>query len=354
MSKELRAGIIGCGKIAINHADTLRDFTGASLVAVCDNDPVRAKEFGRGHGVDAVYSDRDRFFAEAELDVVHICTPHPSHEPLVLAAARAGVHALCEKPLAVDVASADRMIAAADEAGTKLGTVFQRRYWPAARRIRAAIDDGTLGTPILGDCTVLIRKDRAYFEEDEWRGRWDTDGGGVLMNQAIHYLDLLQWYLGPVVRVSGRIATLRHQDYIEVEDTAVATVEFEGGRLATIRASTATNPSLGYRVTVTGDSGATLSLIESPIGGPGVNDVWAVEGSEEYSLPWSADLKSHPPQAEVHRSLKPYHALQVRDFLDAVVEDRAPEIDGVEGRKSLALVQAIYESSRRGEPVRLP
>lgn len=347
----LRAGIVGCGKIAINHADTLRDFPDADLVAVCDSDAGRAAEFGKAYGVEAVHSDPDRFFAESDLDVVHICTPHPSHEPLVLAAARAGVHALCEKPLAVDVASADRMIAAADVAGIRLGTVFQRRWWPAARRIKAAIDDGTLGTPILGDCTVLIRKDRAYFEEDEWRGRWDTDGGGVLMNQAIHYLDLLQWYLGPVVRVTGRIATLRHAGYIEVEDTAVATVEFEGGRLATIRATTAADPSLGYRVTISGDSGATVSLIESPIGGPGVNDVWAVDGGEEYSLPWGADVVSGPPQSEVHRALKPYHALQVRDFLEAVVSGRAPEIDGIEGRKSLALVQAIYESSRSGRPV---
>ncbi|MBK1787471.1 Gfo/Idh/MocA family protein [Prauserella cavernicola] len=353
MEHTLRAGIIGCGKIAINHADTLRDFPGASLVAVCDSDVDRAKEFAREYGTERVFSDAERMLAECGLDVVHICTPHPSHEGLVLAAARAGVHALCEKPLAVDVAAADRMIAAAEDAGIKLGTVFQRRYWPAARRIRAAIDDGTLGTPILGDCTVLITKDRAYFEEDEWRGRWSTDGGGVLMNQAIHYLDLLQWYLGTAVRVSGRIATLRHAGYIEVEDTAVATVEFEGGALATIRASTAAVPSLGYRVSVTGDAGGTVSLIESPIGGPGVADVWAVAGAEEYHMPWGAEIESHPPQPEVHRSLKPYHALQVRDFLDAVVEDRRPEIDGIEGRKSLALVQAVYESSRTGRTVTL-
>jgi predicted dehydrogenase len=353
MARQLRAGIIGCGKIAINHADTLRDFPGATLVAVCDSDVERAKQFGDSYSVTGVFCDAQQFFEESDLDVVHICTPHPSHEQLVLMAATAGVHALCEKPLAVDLASADRMIAAAAEAGVKLGTVFQRRYWPAARRIRSAIEDGTLGTPILGDCTVLIRKDRAYFEEDAWRGRWDTDGGGVLMNQAIHYLDLLQWYLGPAVRVTGRIATLRHAGYIEVEDTAVATIEFEGGALATVRATTATDPSLGYRVTVTGDAGATVSLIESPIGGPGVNDVWAVDRAEEYSLPWASDIDSSPPQSEVHRNLKPFHAMQVRDFLDAVVEDRRPEIDGIEGRKSLALVQAIYESSRTGSPVTL-
>jgi predicted dehydrogenase len=354
MAQKLRAGIIGCGKIAINHAKTLDAFEDASLVAVCDTDMPRARAFAREYGIPEAYSDPAKFFSEQRLDVVHVCTPHPSHEELVVQAAKAGVHILCEKPLAISLASADRMIDAAADHDVQLGTVFQRRYWPAARRIREAIDGGVLGVPLVGECLVQIKKDRAYFEEDAWRGKWDTDGGGVLMNQAIHYIDLLQWYMGSARRVTGKIATLRHGEYIEVEDTAVATIEFDSGALATVRATTAADPNLGYRVALTGSSGATVSLTEFPVGNPGVNDVWAVQGSEEYTQPWAADINSTPAQSKVHEDLQPFHALQVRDFLQSISQGTKPEIDGVEGRKSLAIIQAIYESSRTGSAVLLP
>ncbi|MER5389259.1 Gfo/Idh/MocA family oxidoreductase [Saccharopolyspora sp. NPDC002686] len=349
----LRVAIVGCGKISVNHATAVHAFQDAELTAFCDPELGRAEALRDRFGTGAVYSDFSTLLAEQSPDVVCICTPHPTHEKLVLEAVAAGAHVLCEKPLAVELDSAQRMIDAARDAGVRLGVLFQRRYWPAARRIRAAIDDGLFGTPVLGECTVQLGRDRAYFEADAWRGKWSTEGGGVLMNQGIHYIDLLQWFLGPARTVTGHISTFRHGDYIEVEDTAVATVEFTSGALATIRATSIAAPGLGARVAVTGDNGATASITEFPEGQPACNDVWAVLGQEEYALPWDPAIDSDPPLSAIHERLMPYHRLQVEEFLTAIAADRAPEIDGVSASHALQIVQAIYESSRTGRKVRL-
>ena len=157
---------------------------------------------------------------------------------------------LCEKPIAIDLGAAGRMTAACDAAGVTLGVLFQRRFWPAAQRIRAAIDDGTLGTPFLGHASVLLHRDPSYYTADPWRGTWATDGGGVLTTQAVHYIDLLQWFMGDCVEVTAAHTTVKHP--IEVEDTAVAMLRFASGGLATLAASTALTPGLGTRVLVTG------------------------------------------------------------------------------------------------------
>ena len=185
----------------------------------------------------------------AGLDAVTVCTPHTAHAEGVLAAARHGVHVLCEKPIAVSLDEADRMVEATAQAGVLFGVLFQRRFWPAAARIRRAIDDGRLGPPISGGVVARFNRDAAYYAEP-WRGRWDTEGGGVLMTQAIHHIDLLQWFMGPATRVTGRYATLAHQDFIEVEDTVGAIVEFASGGVATIQAGTTFDPGLGAQVWV--------------------------------------------------------------------------------------------------------
>ncbi|MGW6358120.1 Gfo/Idh/MocA family protein [Streptomyces sp. NPDC055092] len=353
MPRTLRAAVIGCGKIAANHAQAVTGSAHAELVAVSDTDPERARAFAALHGNPKPYGDTSALLAETRPDVVHICTPHPTHEALVVQAALAGAHILCEKPLAVDLAAADRMTAAADRAGVRFGVLFQRRFWPAARRIREAIDAGQLGTPVLGECTVRLGRDSAYYEADAWRGRWDTEGGGVLMNQGIHYLDLLQWYLGPARDVTGRIATFRHGAYIEVEDSAVATIRFASGALATVRATTTAAPGLGARIEITGDNGHTVSVTEFPEGTPGVNDIWTLPGEESYERVWDPAANSDPPLAAIHEGLMPYHAEQIDDFLRAVAEDRDPLVTGAEARKALEVVQAIYTSSRTGETVTL-
>jgi UDP-N-acetyl-2-amino-2-deoxyglucuronate dehydrogenase len=205
----VRVGIIGCGKIARNHGSALRGIAGVQVRAVADADPARARAFASDHGVRHAFGDVDEMLA-AGLDAVTVCTPHAAHEAGVLAAARHGLHVLCEKPIALSVEQADRMVAATAVAGVRFGVLFQRRFWPSAARIRAAIDDGRLGTPISGGVVARLNRDAAYYAEP-WRGRRATEGGGVLITQAIHHIDLLQWFMGPARRVTGRCATLVHQ-----------------------------------------------------------------------------------------------------------------------------------------------
>ncbi|MDD0856810.1 Gfo/Idh/MocA family oxidoreductase [Arthrobacter alpinus] len=194
-ASRLRVGIVGCGNISRNHIEAFSAIDNTEVVAVCDVDLARAqstaKAWNIGTAVDSVAA-----LLALGLDIVSVCTPHPTHETVVVEAAAAGVHVLCEKPISVDVASAERMVAACEAAGVKFGVLFQRRFWPAARQLRDAIDDGTLGVPILGQVSVLLHREAEYYSADAWRGTWETDGGGVLMTQAIHYIDLLQWYMG--------------------------------------------------------------------------------------------------------------------------------------------------------------
>lgn len=344
--RKVRAGIIGCGKIAQTHAAALSQLEEADFVAVCDADATRAQALADEYGVPNVFSDMHEMLHSGLVEVVMVCVPHPIHEKVVVAAAEAGVHMLCEKPVAITLEEADRMIAAADTAGVQFGVIFQRRFWSAAQRMRKAIDAGQLGNTTLGEVSVRIWRSQAYFDSDPWRGTWATEGGGVLMNQAVHAIDQFVWFMGDPVEVVGRIATLRHGDYIDVEDTAVATVVFENGGLGVIQAASTFEQAFGFRVAVHGDSGAAVSVWERNEGEQGVNDIWTIPGEEHQLAGWEAEDTGH-------RGFPGFHALQIRDFLEAVRDGRAPAVTGRDARKSLAVILAIYESSRSGQPVKL-
>ncbi|MGN6698353.1 MAG: Gfo/Idh/MocA family protein, partial [Thermomicrobiales bacterium] len=282
MARQVSMGLIGCGKIAKTHAAALASLPESAFSACCDMDVARAESMAEEHGVPNVFGDVQEMLHSGKVDAVCVCTPHPSHAPVVVAAAEAGVHVICEKPLTIDLGEADRMVTAAEQAGIKFAGIFQRRFWPASQKIRQAINSGKLGKLTLGECAVHIWRPEAYYKSDPWRGKWATEGGGVLMNQAVHAIDLFQWYMGPVAEVTGRIATLKHGDYIDVEDTAVATVVFQSGALGVIHGASTANPPLGFRVTVLGDNGATASVWEQPEGSEGMTDLWTVPGEEAY------------------------------------------------------------------------
>lgn len=346
-ARRVRVGIIGCGKIAKVHAAALSQLEEAEFVACCDQDAARAQELATAYGVPNVYADVDALLRSGRVDVVHVCTPHPAHERAVVAAAAAGVHVLCEKPVAITLDEADRMIDAADRAQVVFGVIFQRRFWPAARRIRDAIDTGRLGTVTLGECSVRIWRPEAYFASDPWRGKWATEGGGVLMNQAVHAIDQFLWFMGEPVEVVGRHATLRHGAYIDVEDTAVATVVFENGALGVIQAASTFQPDFGFRVAVHGNNGAAVSVWERREGEQGINDVWTLNGDDEHRAAWELEDTGGS-------GFPGFHALQIRDFLKSMRERRPPAVTGRDARKSLEVILAIYESSRTGQPIRLP
>lgn len=345
---ELRAGIIGCGAIAANHVGAYAAQDGVHVTVCMDTDPRRARAFAQEHGIPTWTTNAAELLGG--VDVVSVCTPHPTHEALVLQAARAGVHVLCEKPLAIGAPAAERMVRACHEAGVRLGGVFQRRFWPAAQRIRAALDDGTLGAPVLARVEVLLHRDASYYTATPWRGKWESDGGGVVMTQAIHYVDLLQWYLGDVEWVMAAAGTYKHGAYIEVEDTLAATLRFTSGAIATFTASTALTPALGQRIAVTGATGATVSLLEYPEGSESVNDVWAVPGREAFAFP--ADVLDDVALPEINAALAPFHTLQVADFVRAVRDGREPAVTGGDSLRSLRTMAAMYASVRSGLPER--
>ncbi len=345
--EKVRAGIIGCGGIAKTHAAALADLPEATFAACCDIDEARARALAERYDVPHVFTDIGELLNSGTVDMVLICTPHPSHAGIVIAAAEAGIHVLCEKPLTIDLGESDRMVEAAERAGIKFGGIFQRRFWPAAQQIHHAIEEGELGRLTLAECQVRIWRPREYFAKDAWRGKWATEGGGALMNQAVHAIDLFQWYMGPITEIFGRYATLLHGDYIDVEDTVVATVVFANGALGIIEAATTVKPDLGFKVAVHGTSNAMVSVWEQPEGNAGVIDLWTIQGQEEHVDVFEEGRERVPGFPEFHR-------LQIQDFVRAVRDDREPAVTGAEARKALEIILAIYHSSRTGLPVRFP
>lgn len=354
----VKTGIIGCGGIARRHADAYATLPQATLVAVCDAVPERARQFAEQYGATA-FVDPATMLRESGVQAVSICTPHPLHPPLLVLAAEHGVHAITEKPMGITLEECDRAIAAAQRAGTKQGVIFQRRFWPASRRLRAAIDAGKLGTPVLGSCTVRFSRPPEYYARDAWRGKWASEGGGVLVNQAVHAIDMFQWYLGPIASLSGRWGNLTHP-YIEVEDTAIASVRFRNGALGTIEASVSPNrTSYSFaRIVVYGSNGGWASVTEQPEGRVGLNDVWEIPGEEEEGRRrYEAETRRNEFMFESGSAGAPvtsYHQLQLEDFLDAILYDRQPLVNGEEGRKAVEIIQAIYRSGQTGQDLPFP
>jgi predicted dehydrogenase len=351
-------GLIGCGKVGHIHAAALRGLAESELTAVCDVSAERARAFAERYGARG-YTDVDAMLGEGKVEAVVIGTPHPQHAAPAVRCAEAGVHVLVEKPLAATLADCDAMLAAAKRAGVQLGVISQRRFFEPVRRMQEAIDAGKIGRPALGVFTMYSWREPAYYQSDPWRGKWDTEGGGVLVNQSPHQLDLLRWFMGPVAEVSGYWANVNHPA-VEVDDTAVAVLRFQSGGLGAIVTSVAQKPGIYTKVHVHGTSGASVgvetdrgatfiagmtSIVEPP-----VNDVWTIPG-EEHLLPgFQAEDRARFGQVDAGTH---YHALQIQDFLRAIQEGRPPLVTGEDGRAVVELFTAIYRSNREGRPVLL-
>jgi predicted dehydrogenase len=355
--KEIRFGILGYGKVARLHADALRAVPGVVLAGVWGRDAAKRAAFAADYGI-AAFADIRGMAAAGRIDAVVIATPHLQHREHAVAALEAGMHAIVEKPMAVSTADCDAMIAAADRAGRLLAVVSQRRWYPASRRIRDAIDAGKLGKPALGQVIMLGWRDEAYYKSDPWRGSWAGEGGGVLVNQAPHQLDLLQWFMGPVEEVSAYWGNLNHP-YIEVEDTAVAAIRFSGGALGSVLVSNSQKPGIYAKVHVHGSSGASAGVQTdggamfiagmSGIAEPPVNDLWTVPGEEGLLAAWKAEDEAFFKTVDATRH---FFTLQAADFAAAIRTGDIPLVDGREGRKAVALFEAIYRSGREGRPVK--
>ncbi|MCK5118940.1 MAG: Gfo/Idh/MocA family oxidoreductase [Candidatus Latescibacteria bacterium] len=344
MKKErIGFGIVGCGMIAPVHADVLEEVENGDLVAVCDKVEERAKTFAEKYGC-PYYTDLNEMLARDDLHVVSVCAPPGFHKEIVEACADAGKHAIVEKPMETTLERADAMIEACDRAGVKLGVIFQNRFKKAVIHLKRAVENGALGRLILGDVYVKWFRPQSYYDISPWRGTWAVEGGGAMINQAIHTIDLLQWIMGPVESLYANMATY-HQ--IEAEDLAVANLKFKNGALGVIEGSTALHPGVPERLEIHGRRGTVI--LEA-----GTTKMWEIfEGGPEDKPDISEETFGTGASDPMAFPIL-WHKTQLQDMVNAILEDRPPAVDGREGRKALEIVQAIYQSAKTGEIVRFP
>lgn len=351
--------LVGCGRIAVRHADLLASgqIAGARLVAVCDVKPERAEAFGRRYGVPcftdmhAMVQAQDR-----QIDVLSILTESGYHARHCIALAPYGKNIVVEKPMALTLEDADAMIHACDAAGIKLFVVKQNRYNRPVQAARGALAAGRFGRLVMGTVRVRWCRTQAYYDQDHWRGTWALDGG-VFANQASHHIDLLEWFLGEPMSVVAKARTALVD--IEAEDTGVAIITFRNGAIGVVEATTATRPvDLEGSLSILGEAGTV------EIAGFAVNEMKIWRFTEE--LPEDEDIRQgaleHPPNVYGFG-----HGAYLNNVVEAVANGRPSLVDGLEGRKSLELISAIYESvaarrevmlrfnqhaSRLGEPPR--
>lgn len=346
--KRFKWGIIGCGVIAPWHADSVVDSEYADLVAVCDVDEEKGKAFAERYGGIALYADYRQMLKEAGCDVVSICTPSGMHSEMTIAAAEAGVHVLCEKPMAITIPQLDAMMDAVHKSGIKLEVIFQRRTYEVSKRVREAVQSGLLGQMTLGDAYLKYYRSPAYYRSADWRATWKLDGGGALINQGVHGIDLLLWIMGDVESVYAK-AEAKARD-IEVEDTCVALLTFGNGAYGVIEGTTSSNPGEPTALYLHGEKG-TIALDDKGIA------EWAVaEDKNVVAQNDTTECVSHSALSTVSDPKamgRAGHRAQVDDLCVAIAEDREPMITGESARKAVELILAIYESARTGVEVKL-
>jgi predicted dehydrogenase len=331
------------------HADAIAALPSARLVAVTDVDVSAAEALAASRGA-AAERDLDALLARGDVDVVCVCVPSGQHAELGMRAGKAGKHLVVEKPVDVTLEAADRLIRAARAAGVALTVISQHRFDPGLIEARRLIDEGALGRLVLGEASTKWYRSQAYYDSAAWRGTWAMDGGSLL-NQGIHYVDLLRWCMGPVAEVTAVCTTQAHQ--IEAEDTSLAIVRFTSGAVGTIMSSTAAFPGFPQRLEITGTKGTVIiedgRLVSRAFGdGKQAADGGAQLAEGGPRLGAGAGAGADPVALDFSG-----HAAQLADLLAAIDEGRAPAVDGEAGRAALEIVCAVYESSRSGRPVTL-
>lgn len=338
-------GIVGTGVIAATHAAAVAAVPGARLVAVTDVVPERAIEFAASSGC-AAEPGLDALLARDDIDVVSVCVPSGLHAEVGIQAAAAGKHLVVEKPVDVSLAAADRLIDAAEAAGVAMTVISQHRFDPGLTELRGLIDDGVLGRLVLGEASTKWYRSQGYYDSGPWRGTWALDGGS-LMNQGIHYVDLLRWIMGPVTEVSAVCATQGHQ--VEVEDTALAVLRFSSGAVGTIVSSTAVFPGFAQRLEVSGTGGTVVIEDGETVYRALTSDSPGLGGTQLPRPAAGAGAAANAAALDVAS-----HAAQIADLLTAVEQGTEPSVTGRSGRDALEVVCAVYDSAREGRPVVLP
>ena len=367
MSK-LRFAIVGCGVIHGTHIDAIRALPDdAELVAVCDEVPELADRTAQKHGVRA-FHDLAAMLEGADFDVLNVCTPSGMHARHGIQGARAGKHVVCEKPIDVSLEAADALIAACRDNRVKLEVISQARYSAGMRQLRKYLDEGRLGTLCYAEATTKWYRTQEYYDSGGWRGTWELDGGGALMNQGVHYVDQLRWVMGPVKSVTATMATRAHER-IEVEDVVTAAIEFESGAVGTLLASTAMYPGFKQALEVYGTGGTVI------VENSRARHAQFTDGKEERG---QHKLAAYPPEIKDFQVLSAPdqggasgdapaqgasdptaislggHVAHFKDLIDAIRDDRETFMNGQEARNALELIVGVYRAARTGERVHFP
>ena len=338
----VHVGLIGAGNISDTHARAACDIPGVAVAAVYSPTAEHARRLAARHGA-AAYDALEGLLAHRPLDLVAIGSPSGLHAEHGVAAARRGLHVLVEKPIDISTARADRLIAEAARGAVTLGVMFQDRLKPDVQRLKALVESGRLGTPILATAAVKWYRPPEYYQGSRWRGTRELDGGGALMNQGVHTVDLLLWLFGPVRRVFGRTATRLHA--IEVEDTAVAVLEFTNGAIGTLEAATSVYPGYSRRIELTG-TGGTLVLEGDRLARIDLRDEPAEGPVAEPAAPPESAASPVVTDATPHRRV-------FEDFIRAVETGSAPCCSGPDGRRSVEMIEAVYRSALENQSIEL-
>ncbi len=341
MTQQIGFGIVGAGMIGKVHAEAISLIPNAKLVAVWGRNEAHAQALAVQHNATA-YTDYAKFLAHPELQIVNICTPSGLHLDHGQLAAAAGKHVLVEKPLEINLTRADALIADCHKANVKLGVIFQSRFLAPVQKIKEAVAAGRLGKIFLGDAYVKWYRAPEYYGAGSWHGTMQLDGGGALLNQAIHTIDLLRWIMGPVASLFAMQDHLRYP-HIEAEDTLVGNLRFKNGALGVVVAATSIAPGFKRRIEISGEKGTII------LDGDSIS-TWSI-GGEESAQAASEHLTdgSNNPAAIATEG----HRRQIEDMMQAVLENREPVVNGAEGRTSLEVVEALYQSAASQSLIRL-
>jgi UDP-N-acetyl-2-amino-2-deoxyglucuronate dehydrogenase len=355
-NNKLRFAIVGCGVIHGTHVSAIRALPeDAELAAVCDENPDTAKAAGEKYGV-PYFTELSAMMDGVAFDVLNVCTPSGLHAKQGVLGANAGKHIVCEKPIDVSLEAADALIDACEKNNVKLVVISQHRYSTGIRALRKFLDEGQLGTLCYAESVTKWYRSQQYYDSGGWRGTWDLDGGGALMNQGVHYVDQLRWAMGPVKSVTATMATRAHER-IEVEDVVTASIEFENGAVGTLLASTAMYPGYAQALEVYGTGGTVIvensRLKHAQLAGssPLVKNFEKqnVDTNEETPAAGPANAAADPTQISLDG-----HVEHLKDLLGAIRENRETFMNGREARAALELIVGVYRAAKTGERVHFP
>lgn len=342
-------GIIGCGMIAEFHAAAIAELENAKLVAVSSRNEKNARKIADKYNV-PWYQDYHELIKCNDIDIVSICTPSGAHMEPAVAAAEAGKHVVVEKPIEITLERVDKIIETCKRNNVRLCAIFPSRFSESVQLLKKTIDEGRFGTLTLVDCYNKWWRSQQYYDSGGWRGTWELDGGGACMNQAIHAIDLLQWFMGPVETIIAQTDTLCHER-IEVEDTAVAVLRFRNKTLGVIEATTSVYPGLKRRLEIHGDKGSVVMEDDSFLMWEFAEKRPADEDIRRKFTPMS--VTGHgaaDPRAITHEN----HRRQLQNLVDTLDGKTELLVDGQEGRKAVEIILGIYQSAKTGKPVKLP